>query len=484
MTETSHTDKDGSAKPLFKRDFNSKKVFRVMMVSLVVAAGYIGWFWYHLIYASPVEVYHRTWQTARDNYFDRESLREWTRFEHCFDSKIKTDADAVLYANKMLKTLGDPYTALHSKDELDRLARLQNEKFVGIGVFLEQVKSAFNGKRFLAVKGLMPDGPALRAGLKQGDKILSIDGHKGTDLTIEKLREIVGKRENQPTLVVVERGHSKLSLVLKPLTVIRKDVELKRSDRRVAHIVIRNFMKKNTADRAMALLEKTAHRQAVIIDLRNNPGGSVDECLKLATAFIDEGPLVTLKVRQVGSGHTLNSYIARRHCIELKKTDADGNVMERKELPRLRPIAAKRPLAILINEGSASASEMLAAALVDNKRAVTIGTRSFGKGVAQAGIPIANGTVLSVTCVHYLTPSGRFLGTGKAGYEGKKWPVNSEGINPDIPVTESPEDTAAYRDKPLAAALRLFECTRLKAPKEGTWRTTRLTKRRIGTTTF
>lgn len=454
MTETSYIDMSGSTKPLFKRNFNSRKVFTAMMVSLVVAAGYIGWFWYNLMYASPVEVYHRTWQTARDNFFDKEQLREWTRFEHCFDSKIKTDADAVLYANKMLKTLGDPYTALHSKDELDRIARLQNEKFVGLGVFLEQVKSAFNGKRFLAVKGLMPDGPALKAGLKQGDKILSIDGHKGTDLTVEKLREIVGKRENQPTSVVVERGHSKLSLVLKPLTVVRKDVELKPSDRRVAHIVIRNFMKKNTADRVMVLLRRTAHRQAIVIDLRNNPGGSVDECLKLATAFIDEGPLVTLKVREVGGGHTMNSYIARANCIELKKTNAEGTVVERKELPRLRPIAGKRPLAILINEDSASASEMLAAALTDNNRGVTIGSRSFGKGVAQAGIPIANGTVLSVTCVHYLTPGGRFLGTGKNGYRGTH--ASGEGIEPDIAVTESPEDTAVYRDKPLAAALRLF----------------------------
>lgn len=439
-----------------KPGFNSKKVFATMMVSLVVAAGYIGWFWFNLVYAQPVELYHRTWQAARDNYFDKASLSDWKRFEHCFDSQIKNDADAVRYANAMLESLGDPYTALHSREELQRIAKLQNEKFVGIGVFLEQVKSKLNGKRFLAVTGLMPDGPALRAGVKHGDTILSINGHKGTDLTIEKLREIVAQRENQATSVLVQRGKSTLSMVLKPHVVVREDVELEPSDRRFAHIVIRNFMKKDTADRAMKLLERTAHRQAIVLDLRNNPGGSVDECLKLATAFIDEGPLVTLKVREVGGGHTMQSYTARPGYLELKKVDSSGNVIERKELPRLRPIASKRPLAILINEGSASASEMLAAALSDNERAILIGSRSFGKGVAQAGIPIANGTVLTVTCVHYLTPGGRFLGTGKAGYEQTKSKASAEGISPDVLVTESPEDRAAYRDKPLATALRIL----------------------------
>lgn len=441
----------------FKRGFDSKKVFTVMMVSLIVAAGYIGWFWYNLMYAGPVELYHRTWQAARDNFFDKDSLKDWKRFEHCFDKKIRNDNDAVEYANKMLATLNDPYTVLHGRAELQRIAKLQNEKFVGIGVFLEQVKSTLNGKRLLAVKGLMPDGPALKAGVKRGDEILSINGQQGTDLTIEKLREIVAERENRPTSVVVKRGALRKTLVLKPSTVVRKDVELQPSDKRFAHIVVRNFMKKDVADRTMQLLEKTAHRPAIILDLRNNPGGSVDECLKLATAFISEGPLVTLKVREVGGAHTFHSYSARPDYLELKKVDMTGKIIERKELPRFRPIADKRPLAVLINEGSASASEMLAAALRDNRRAVLVGSRSFGKGVAQAGIPIANGTVLTVTCVHYLTPSGRFLGTGKAGYEGVKSTTSSEGILPDFVVTEPHIDSSAYSDKPLAAALRILQ---------------------------
>jgi carboxyl-terminal processing protease len=441
----------------FRPGFNSRKVFAVMMVSLAVSAAYIAWFWYNQLYASPVELYHRTWQTAGDNYFEKADLSEWKKFEHCYDSKIKNDEDAVLYANKMLSTLGDPYTALHSKSELDRIAKLQQEKFVGIGVFLEQVKSTFDGKTLLAVKSLMPGGPAGKAGLKPGDAIISIDKHKGTNLTIEKLREIVSQRENKPTAVIVKRGLKNLSVVVRPSTVIRKDIELIPSNRRIAHIVIRNFMKKNTAEQAMKVLERTAHRRGIVLDLRDNPGGSVEECLKLATAFLNEGPLVTLKVREVGGGHFRQIYTAKRDCLELKKVDDRGKVLETKQLPRLRPIASKRPLIVLINNGSASAAEMLAAALHDNGRARLVGTRSFGKGIAQAGLPIANGTVLTVTCVHYFTPGGRFLGTGRAGFEKRKTEHRDEGINPDITVPDSLSTSMATSDPQMNMALKLLE---------------------------
>lgn len=421
------------------------RLFACMMVSLAVAGAYVAWFWYSQLYTSSVDLYHRAWRSAADNYFDRSALKNWRRFEHCYDSKITNDEDAVFYANKMLATLNDPYTSLHSAKELKLIAELQSERFVGLGVFLKTIKTAVGGKELLAVKSLMPGGAAIKAGIKPGDAILSINGVSSVGMSILELKQIARQRENKPTEVVVRRGKRKVRLLLVPQVVLRSNVELVKSNTGVAHILVRNFMNDNTADRVMCVLERTTHCKAIVLDLRDNPGGSVDQCLKLAGVFLKEGQLVTLHVRTIGGGHYRESCKLKPDCLERTKTDESGNVLEVTRQERLCPIAHGRPLIVLINGGTASAAEMLSAALQDNNRATLVGERSFGKGVAQAGLPIGNGAVLTVTCVHCFTPGGKFVGSGRC--ENK----DAEGIEPDVRIAKGEGDAQ------LEQALRLVE---------------------------
>lgn len=408
---------------------------RFVLVSTLVAAAYVGYFWYNHLYASPVELYHRVWQATVDNYFDKSAVKNLTAFEHRYDNRIKTNDDAIKYANQMLSTLGDPFTALHSPTEMKMFAESQAEQFVGLGVSLQTVSLSPNTK-YLAVVEVMPQSPALKAGIKPGDTIICIDGKESAGLTVPELKKIATKKLNQVTDVVVQRGKRKVRLQLVPSVINRSNVELLASDTEYAHIAVRDFLKKNTANKVMNALEKTAHRRGIILDMRDNPGGSVDECLKLASAFLKNGPLVTLNVRSGAAGHHREIYTLKPECIEVAVTDDNGKVVNVRKQPRLKPIAALRPMTVLINGGTASAAEMLTAALQDNHRAVVVGSRSYGKGIAQAGMPMANGTTLNLTCVRYYTPSGRFIGAGKGGLKP------GEGIVPDEKVRNAPNGDA------------------------------------------
>ncbi len=419
---------------------------RFVLASTLVAAAYVGYFWLDYLYATPVQLYHKVWQTTKDNYFDKAAVEKLNKFEHCYDADIKTNEDAIKYANKMLSALGDPFTALHSPTEMKLFAESQSEQFVGLGVVLKTV-SLTPDRKYLAVVSVMPKSPAVKAGIKPGDTIICINGKESAGLTVPELKEIAAKRVNQPTDFVVQRGKRKVRLQLVPEVLSRTNVELLSDDTQYAHIVVRDFLKKNTADKVMKVLEKTAHRRGIVLDMRDNPGGSVDECLKLASAFLKDGPLVTLNVRSGAAGHHREIYTLKPECIEVAVTDDNGKVVNVRKQPRLRSIASLRPMAVLINGGTASAAEMLTAALQDNHRALVVGTQSYGKGIAQAGMPMANGTTLNLTCVRYYTPSGRFIGTGKGGSKP------DEGIVPDEPIDSANHGNA---DPQLSRAVALL----------------------------
>jgi carboxyl-terminal processing protease len=244
--------------------------------------------------------------------------------------------------------------------------------------------------------------PAWRAGLKAGDLIITIDGTPVSKMTyMEAVNNLRGEPGTSVTIEVLRDGE-KLTF-----TIVREKIEIKMvlysfietEKGSIGYVRITRFGEKADSDMKNALdkiFEKGV--KGLIIDVRDNPGGYLDVALKIVSMFVDKG--VILKVRNgFGEEDVYESY---------------GN-----SYPNV-------PIVLLVNEGSASASEILTGALKDLGIATVVGRKTFGKGSVQTGFPLSNGGVLFLTTAHYLTPSGK--------------DIHKIGIEPDVLVEESVEE--------------------------------------------
>jgi len=191
-----------------------------------------------------------------------------------------------------------------------------------------------------------------------------------------------------------------------------KAVTVVRSTEGIDYIWLRSFLVKDVSTMMSEALEATADGKALIIDLRFNGGGYTDEAVKIAQLFMDEGVIVKFRER-VPATETYQDVTIRLTATEVitETTDPQGNVDTKSE-PRLENLIGDKPVIVLINGGSASASELLSGALKDNDRALLLGTRTFGKGVGQSVIKLAEDTELHVTTMRVFTPSGHWVGDG------------------------------------------------------------------------
>jgi hypothetical protein len=200
--------------------------------------------------------------------------------------------------------------------------------------------------------------------------------------------------------------------------------------------------------------------------MRGNPGGSVDYCLLTASLLMDEGHLVTLKSRVDADHLQTMEYTLRPDCMRVVTTSS-GEKPQVQKIKRRSQVYAAKPIYVLLDESSASASEMLAAALRDNKKAIICGTQSFGKGVMQIHYPLPNMTALSITAGRYFTPAGKWLGDGKfdpakaalAAASGKNSAARLDperGIVPDVVIEPVPDiEYGAPNDNQLEETARL-----------------------------
>lgn len=418
--------------------------FKLFLASLsLVAAGiYVAWFWYDHFNCSPQELYHRTWKSCRDNIFDPAELKNWDSWEHRFDDKIETTKDAVAYANKMLSSIGDPYTFMMDTGDRQQESERRDGKFVGLGIGFytsEDKKKDASGKlnpsggnEYLVVKWILPNSPAERAGVRRGDTILGIAGKVAKGMTAMQLSAISRVRQNQQTQVTIKRNGRIHRLVMVPSAIPLRNVEHKKLANGVGYLKIRDFIQKDTPINVFSALKKLDGCRSLVIDLRDNPGGSVGECLEVATMFMDKGSLVTLKCRQTAGSYYSESYTLTDKYVTKTVRDQSGvEVITR--MNRRYSSWQTRPIVLLINKGTASCAEMFSACLKDNGRAQLVGTTTLGKGIAQAHLPMPNGTAFSITCVRYFTPNGYWIGTGRKGFNGSKH-FDNEGLKPNLVV--------------------------------------------------
>jgi len=316
-----------------------------------------------------------------------------------------SDRDLVENAiNGMLTGLDPHSNYMNAKAFRDMQVQTRGE-FGGLGIEVTQD----NG--FIKVISPIDDTPASRAGVKAGDLILALDGKTVQGLTLnEAVERMRGSPNSRISLTVRREGADKpleLSMMREIIHIQVVRQRLEQGD--IGYIRLTSFNEQT--DAALKKGYQTLKQQsgdklrAIVLDLRNNPGGLLDQAVSVSDDFIDQGEVVSTRARHPEDSQRWNA-----------KKDGD--------------ITGGIPLVVLINGGSASASEIVAGALQDHRRAVLLGTRSFGKGSVQTVIPLPGNGAMRLTTARYYTPSGRS--------------IQGLGIAPDVEVQASRTDTPRF----------------------------------------
>lgn len=308
----------------------------------------------------------------------------------------EVDTKKLIYGaiNGMLAAL-DPHSSFMPPDTYKELKLDTKGEFGGLGIEIS-IKDGI-----LTVISPIEDTPAYRAGMKAGDQILKIDDKFTKDLTImDAVKRMRGVKGTKVTLTIMREGFDKPKEF--PLTrdIIQvKSIKFKMLDDGYGYVRIAQFQEKTADDLQKALdsLNESGKGKlkGLVLDLRNDPGGLLDQAVKVSEIFLDEGKLIVYT--------------------EGREKDAQMKFSSRQSDKQ-----PDYPIVALINSGSASASEIVAGALQDHKRAVVMGVQSFGKGSVQTIIPLSDNSGLRLTTAKYFTPSGRS--------------IQAKGITPDIVV--------------------------------------------------
>ncbi len=341
------------------------------------------------------------------------------------------DRTLIEYAiSGMLANL-DPHSAYLDPEAYKELQVGTSGEFGGLGIEVTME----NG--FVKVVSPIDDTPAQRAGIRAGDLIIRLDDTPVKGLTlrqaVEKMR---GKPGTKITLTIIREGEEKPIVVTITRAVIKvKSVKSEMLEPGFGYVRITQFQA-HTAENLVKTVgelkrQSGGHLQGLVLDLRNNPGGVLSGAVGVADAFLSEGLIVYTKGRVPDA--------------ELRFKATPGDVLD------------GAPLVVLINAGSASASEIVAGALQDHKRALIMGERSFGKGSVQTIIPLENGAALKLTTARYFTPAGRS--------------IQAEGIEPDIYIPKvqvtAAEEEGVEPVKEADLARRLENPQGEPAPEEG-----------------
>lgn len=363
----------------------------------------------------PADLYDNVWKLINTKYVDQtNNMQNWTTWRHKYDKYIKTNEDSYVAIGTMVASLDDPYTKFLDPKEFAEETSSIKGSLKGIGVQI----ATKEGK--LKVIAPIEDSPAEKAGLVAEDEILEINGESTKGISIDKAADKIRGEEGTNVTLLIKRKDE-----VKTYTIQRKEIELKAVSTKIpndvkipsdeGYIRLSSFISKNAGKEFENVLNQYSNKKGYIIDLRSNPGGLLTNAIYIANLLLQRGVIVST-------------------------VDRDGY----KETQRVvgRPITNK-PIVVLINKGSASASEILSGALKDNKRAVLVGEKSFGKGLVQEINRLPNSAGVNITIQKYLTPNGT--------------DINKKGINPDIVVELSDTDIKNKDDKQLKKAAEVLQ---------------------------
>jgi len=336
---------------------------------------------------------------SRVSALDKGVYKDIKTFNEVFDMVKKNyveDVDSSVLIqgaiNGMIKSL-DPHSTFMTPEVYKELEVETQGRFGGIGIEITILKDV------LTVVSPIEDTPAFNAGVKSGDQIIKIDGKSTKDISImEAVKKMRGPENTKVTITIMRENMAKpKDFVLTRAIIQVKSVKVKTFDDNIGYIRIASFNEKTADDLRKALRDigkKVRPVKGLVLDLRNDPGGLLTQAIEVSDMFLKAGVIVSTR------GRTKN--------------------METKAMARDDGNEITCPIVVLVNEGTASAAEIVAGALQDNGRALIIGTKTFGKASVQTVIPLEDGSALKLTTARYYTPKGRS--------------IQAEGIKPDILV--------------------------------------------------
>ena len=344
---------------------------------------------------SPKAVVDEVWQLVNREYVDPTfNSVDWQVTRQSLLSKNYTSHEQAYTAvREALEKLGDPYTRFLDPKEYEALTNQTSGELSGVGIRMELNEKT---KRLTVLEAIQ-NSPALTAGIKAGDQVLAIDGKLTQGLDVQDASALIRGKVGTPiTLRIKRQGQSDFEVQL-----IRANIQLpsvlhtlkQEGNRRVGYIRVREFSA-HAAEQMQRAIRDLNHQQvdAFVLDLRGNPGGLLKSSIEIGRMWLDTGSIVRTVDRQGGS----NNMAANKTAL------------------------TTRPLAVLVDGNSASASEILAGALQDNHRAVVVGSQTFGKALVQSLHSLSDGSGLAVTVAHYYTPKGT--------------DISHKGITPNIKI--------------------------------------------------
>lgn len=367
--------------------------------------------------ASPAEMYDDVWKIVSRKYYDpSNNHQDWAKWRYKYENKLKTKEDAYLAIETMLASLNDPYTRFLDPKEFSEETQSIKGSLKGIGTQI----GLRDGQ--LVIIAPLEDSPAERAGLQADDYILEINGESTKGISIDAAADkIRGEKGSTVTLLIQRKG-----VPNKSYSIVRDEIEVKsvsckppfdttKIPNDIQYIRLSSFISKNAAGEIESILNNSSSVKGYIIDLRSNPGGLLTNAIYISDMLLRGGVIVSTVDR--------DSYKNTTRARYSQVTD--------------------KPIVVLINKGSASASEILSGALKDNHRATIVGEQSFGKGLVQEINRLPDEAGMNITIQRYLTPSGS--------------DIHKKGITPDVVVELTKENVDAKDDVQLKKAIEILE---------------------------
>lgn len=365
---------------------------------------------------TPQSLYDEVWKLVNTRFVNEDKNgQDWRIWRHRYDTQIKDEADADVAIETMLASLNDRYTRFLDKDEFAEEGRSIKATLFGIGIQIGVREDK------LVVIAPIDDTPADKAGLKANDEILEIDGKNTKGMSVKEAADLIRGEKGTKVHLLIKREEK----ASKYYDIMRDEIKLKSVSltnpfnvsvpSNIGYIKLSTFLSSNASQEVQNALKEQANKGGYILDLRSNPGGLLSNAIRIADFFLEDGAIVSTVDR--------DGYKEVRYSSHATITT--------------------KPLVVLINGGSASASEILSGALKDNKRAVLIGERSFGKGLVQEINQLPGGSGINITTQRYLTPNDT--------------DINKKGIEPDISVELTENDAKAKKDPQLSKAIGVME---------------------------